>query len=66
MVTGISGKSLGGERLRLRLGLSWAREVRQDAAGQRRGRGLVASKSAQLWAKGMTTVTWIVQLWLAG
>lgn len=47
MVTGISGKSLGGERLRLRLGLSWAREVRQDTAGQRRGTDKILSGS--LW-----------------
>ena len=45
MVTGISGKSLGGERLRLRLGLSWAREVRQATAGQRRGTDKILSGS---------------------
>lgn len=45
MVTEISGKSLGGERLRLRLSLSWAREVRQATAGQRRGTDKILSGS---------------------
>ena len=45
MVAGISGESLGGERLRLRLGVSWAREDGQATAGQRRGTDKILSDS---------------------